>query len=76
MIDTHTHLYVEAFENDIDAVMQRAKAAGLQKMYLPAIDSKTHDAMMAIEERFKGECFAMIGIHPCSVKADYKIGHS
>ena len=72
MIDTHTHLYVEAFEHDIDAVMQRAKAAGLQKMYLPAIDSNTHDAMMAIEERFKGVCFAMIGIHPCSVKADYK----
>jgi TatD DNase family protein len=72
MIDTHTHLYVDEFENDIDAVMQRAKEAGVQKMYLPAIDSSTHDAMMAIEARFKGTCYAMIGIHPCSVKADFK----
>lgn len=72
MIDTHTHLYVQEFETDIDAVMQRALDAGVNKMYLPAIDSGTHDAMMAIEERFKGRCYSMIGIHPCSVKADYK----
>ncbi|MEX0635685.1 MAG: TatD family hydrolase, partial [Ferruginibacter sp.] len=72
MIDSHTHLYVEEFEVDIDAVMQRAWEKGVQKMYLPAIDSQTHAAMMAVEDRYKGRCFAMIGIHPCSIKGDYK----
>ncbi len=72
MIDTHAHLYVQEFEADLDAVMQRAWGEGVQKMYLPAIDSQTHAAMMALEDRYKGRCFAMIGIHPCSVKADYK----
>lgn len=72
MIDTHTHLYVKEFEADIDAVLERAAAAGVDKMFLPAIDSETHESMMAIEERFKGRCFSMIGIHPCSVKTNYE----
>ena len=71
MIDTHTHLYVDAFENDLDDVMKRAEYAGVKKMYLPAIDSSTHEAMMAVEALYPSQCFAMIGLHPCSVKADY-----
>jgi TatD DNase family protein len=72
MIDTHTHLYVDAFENDLDDVMKRAEYAGVKKMYLPAIDSSTHEAMLRVEARYPAQCFAMIGLHPCSVKADYQ----
>ena len=72
LIDTHCHLYSTEFGTEQQEVVDRAKAVGVQRFYLPAIDSETHTAMMAIEERFKGHCYAMIGMHPCSVKADYK----
>lgn len=71
MIDTHCHLYAKEFEGDIEEVMHRADIAGISKFYLPAIDSSTHNEMIALEDKFKEKCFAMIGLHPCSVKADY-----
>jgi TatD DNase family protein len=70
--DTHCHLYSEEFEGDIDAVMLRAAAAGVGKFYLPGIDSKAIDAMIKLEARFPGKCTAMMGLHPCSVKENYK----
>jgi TatD DNase family protein len=71
LIDTHCHLYTEDFFNDIDIVVQRSEAQGVHKFYLPAIDSSTHNNMLALEEKFAGKCFAMMGLHPCSVKSDY-----
>lgn len=71
-IDTHTHLYSTEFGEDIDAVIKRAERAGVEKFYLPAIDSTTLDAMLSLEERYPGKCIAMIGLHPCSVKENYK----
>jgi TatD DNase family protein len=70
MIDTHCHLYSKEFRADIDAVMQRASDVGITAFYLPAIDSNTHEDMISLEARFKNRCFAMIGLHPCSVKED------
>ncbi len=72
LIDTHTHLYVEQFENDRAAIFERAIAAGVEKFYLPAIDSETHEAMLALEATYPERCYAMMGLHPCSVKADYE----
>ena len=72
IIDTHCHLYTKEFEDDIEMVMQRAAAVGVQKFYLPAIDSSTHNQMMGLELRYKDSCFAMIGLHPCSVKEKYE----
>lgn len=72
IIDTHCHLYSEEFKEDIDAVMQRAKDIGVKKFYLPAIDSSEHGAMLQLEEKFPGECIAMMGLHPCYVKENYK----
>jgi TatD DNase family protein len=72
LIDTHTHLYLNDFKNDIDEVMQRAKAAGVQKFYLPAIDSSETENLLALENKYPENCFAMIGLHPCSVKETYK----
>lgn len=72
IIDTHCHLYVKEFEEDIDEMLQRAVSAGVDKFYMPAIDSETTGAMLSIEAKYPGRCFAMIGLHPCSVKENYR----
>ncbi|MBU3714601.1 MAG: TatD family deoxyribonuclease, partial [Ferruginibacter sp.] len=71
MTDTHCHLYLDDFKSDIEQVISRARSAGVEKMYLPAIDSSTHDAMIALEENYSGICHAMMGLHPCYVKENY-----
>lgn len=71
-IDTHTHIYLPDFAEDIDAVMDRAGAAGIKKIYLPAIDSLHHTEMFSLENKFPAVCFAMMGLHPCSVKENYQ----
>ncbi len=70
LIDTHCHLYDPAFAEDIDATMQRALAAGVAQFYLPAIDRQTEGSMLDLEKRYPDICFAMQGLHPCSVKGD------
>ncbi len=72
IIDTHCHLYAKEFEEDLDIVIERAVANGVDKFYLPAIDSETMDIMISLETRYPGKCHAMIGLHPCSVKENYK----
>ncbi len=72
MIDTHTHLYLNDFAADIDAVIMRAKEEGVEKFYLPAIDSTETANVFALEKKYPGNCFAMMGLHPCSVKENYK----
>ena len=52
LIDTHTHLYVKEFETDINAVIERAEKEGVQKFYLPAIDSTEIAAMFELEKKF------------------------
>lgn len=72
MIDTHSHLYSEEFRQDLAAVMQRASDAGIQKIYLPAIDSNSAESMFELEKNYPGRCIAMIGLHPCYVKENYQ----
>lgn len=71
-IDTHCHLYLDEFKQDIKEVMNRAELQQVKKFYLPAIDSTQIDNMLALEEKFPGKCFAMMGLHPCSVKENYR----
>jgi TatD DNase family protein len=72
LIDTHCHLYGQEFAQDIQAVIERAENEGVQQFYLPAVDSEVIDAMLQLEKDFPGKCFAMMGLHPCSVKEDYQ----
>ncbi|MBO9565559.1 MAG: TatD family hydrolase [Niastella sp.] len=72
IVDTHTHLYSNSFLSDIEAVIGRAEAEGVNRFYLPAIDSESHPAMLDLEARFPGKCIAMMGLHPVSVKEDYQ----
>ena len=67
LIDTHTHLYVEEFDNDRNNLIQKALANGIQKFYLPNIDSSSIDRMLALEKAYPHHCLAMMGLHPCSV---------
>lgn len=70
MIDTHTHLYSEQFDNDREEVLARALQAGVTQFYLPAIDSATHEKMLAFEAAHPATVHAMMGLHPCSVHKD------
>lgn len=71
-VDTHCHLYLSEFDTDIDAVIDRAEKEGVNRFYLPAIDPETEDRLLALESRLAGKGFAMIGLHPTSVKADFE----
>ena len=72
LIDTHCHLYSEEFSADIERVLQNATAEGVQKFYLPGIGSISIESMLVLEQRFPGKCIAMMGLHPCYVKENYK----
>ena len=72
LIDTHCHLYLEEFRNDIDAVLQRAEKEGVTRFYLPAIDRLHEEAFLALEARYPDRCRAMMGLHPCYVKENYR----
>ena len=72
LIDTHCHLYVDEFKNDVAEVLQRAQSLGVSKFYLPAIDKSETENMLQLEAAFPDNCIAMMGLHPCSVKENYK----
>ncbi|MCH2223219.1 MAG: TatD family hydrolase, partial [Crocinitomicaceae bacterium] len=71
-IDTHTHLFVDAFNDDRKSVIQRAIDAGVEKMLLPNIDVESIDSMHQLAEEFPKNCFPMMGLHPCSVKENWE----
>jgi TatD DNase family protein len=72
IIDTHCHLYLEEFRDDIDAVIGRAQDYGVQKFYLPAINSDAIPDMLGLEAKYPDVCIPMMGLHPCYVKENYK----
>ena len=70
LIDTHTHLYLSQFDNDIDSVIKNAIDNGISKMLLPNIDSTTTQQMLSLSKKYPKNCFPMMGLHPCSVKKE------
>ncbi len=72
LIDTHTHLYLNAFDNDREAMVGRALANGVVYMFLPNIDSTSVNGMHALADRFPESCFPMMGLHPTSVKENFR----
>lgn len=71
-IDTHAHVYAAELTSDLDLVMKNALAIGINKIIMPAIDSSSLDAMLKVEQQFPENCIAMMGLHPCYVKENYK----
>ena len=72
MIDTHTHLYLDHFKEDIDDVIHRAVSVGVEKFYLPSISSKHNKSMHVLENKFPNRIFCMIGLHPCYVDQNFE----
>jgi TatD DNase family protein len=71
LIDTHTHLFSSQFDEDRNAVVQKAIDNGVSKMLLPNISSETIEAMHQLCQDFPKHCYPMMGLHPCDVKDDY-----
>ncbi|WP_299532427.1 TatD family hydrolase [Ulvibacterium sp.] len=72
LTDTHTHLYSEAFDMDRDEVMRKALGHGIERFFIPAIDSTYTQAMMDLENSYPKNVFLMAGLHPTHVKEDYE----
>ena len=72
LIDTHTHLYVEAFDKDRDLTIQNAISKGVTDFYIPAIDSKYHQRMFDLEKNYPDYVHLMMGLHPTHVKENFK----
>ncbi|NND61946.1 MAG: TatD family hydrolase [Flavobacteriaceae bacterium] len=72
LTDTHTHLYSEAFDEDRIEMMQRAFEVGVKRFFIPAIDSTYTEAMFELEKNYPEEVHLMMGLHPTSVKENYK----
>lgn len=71
IIDTHTHLDGEEFKEDLNEVITRAKAAGVSKVFIPAIDLNSIESIDKVCNIAPDFAFPMIGLHPEEVKADY-----
>ena len=72
LIDTHTHLYTEAFDEDRDKVIKNAIAKGIERFYLPSIDSKYTSRMYDLEKEYPNHIRLMMGLHPTHVKENCK----
>jgi len=72
IIDTHTHLYLKQFKEDIDKVISKAKENGVSKFIFPAIDSSHFESMHKLKNRYPENIYLMTGLHPTDVKENYK----
>jgi len=71
VIDTHSHIYSEQFDEDRDEMIQRAFTAGVEHILMPNVDLDSIAPMLQIEDKYPGKCFSMMGLHPTSVDSDF-----
>jgi TatD DNase family protein len=72
LTDTHTHLYSKEFDADRTELIQKAIDSGVKRFFLPNVDSESIPGMFQVEKQFPENCFAMMGLHPCSVNQTYQ----
>lgn len=72
LIDTHSHIYSEDFNDDIDEVLQNAYNNDVKKIVLPNIDSGTIKRLLDLSNSYPHVCYPLMGLHPTSVSKDYK----
>jgi TatD DNase family protein len=70
--DTHTHLYSAEFEADRDLLIRNAIESGVERFFMPNVDSNSIAGMFQVEKKYPQNCFAMMGLHPCSVGPSYQ----
>lgn len=67
LTDTHSHIYSDAFVEDREEMIERAFDAGVQRIYMPNIDSSSVQSMKQVNQNYPENCLMMMGLHPCSV---------
>ena len=72
LTDTHTHLYSKEFDADRGVLVRDAIDAGITRLFMPNVDSESIPGMFQVEKQFPDNCFAMMGLHPCSVNSTYQ----
>lgn len=72
LTDTHTHLYSKEFDSNRTDLIQQAIDSGITRLFMPNVDSESIPGMFQVEKQFPNNCFAMMGLHPCSVGAKYQ----
>lgn len=72
LCDTHAHLYFEQFDTDREETLKKARELGINYIFLPNVDSETIQPLYNLTDAFPDLCFPMMGLHPCSVKANYE----
>lgn len=72
LIDSHTHIYAEEFDEDFEAMLQRAEEAGVEQFVLPNTDVASWERMRPLCERYPDRLFPTLGLHPTYVKEDYQ----
>lgn len=72
MIDTHAHIYLEEFNVDKEAMLERCREQGINKILMPNIDTTSIDDLLELESRNPDYCIAMMGLHPCYVKKGFE----
>lgn len=70
--DTHIHLYAEEFDADRDLLVEQAGVLGVQRFFMPNIDSSSIEPMLELEKRYPGKAYPMMGLHPCYVKENWR----
>jgi TatD DNase family protein len=70
--DTHAHIYAKDFDEDRDEILRQCRDAEISRIYMPNIDHTSIDDMLEVEHHYSGQCFSMMGLHPCSVKKDFE----
>ena len=72
LTDTHTHLYSKEFDTERTILIQKAIDSGISRMFMPNVDSDSIPGLFLVEKQFPENCFAMMGLHPCSVGSNYQ----
>ncbi|MBR5326515.1 MAG: TatD family hydrolase, partial [Prevotella sp.] len=71
-VDTHCHLDGDEFREDLEAVVSRAREAGVSAIGVPGIDQKSCETVMDVCRRYPGYCYPMLGLHPEEVRGDWE----
>lgn len=71
LTDTHTHIYYTTNEQVLKEMMQRCTANNIHRLILPNVDTASIDLVFGTVSKYPGQTFAMLGLHPCSVKEDF-----
>lgn len=71
-VDTHAHIYLEQFDNDIDEVIKSCQEKGVYKIFTPNIDKTSVESMHHLSDMYPEMIYPMMGLHPSSVDSNFE----